>query len=76
MGEPNEATVAVTEIWRILLNLREPQHVGDVLASTTVLWAEALSGSDPQARATALSAFQDAVGRELGIRDAMVAPHE
>jgi hypothetical protein len=72
----NEATAAVTEIWKILLNLQRPQAIGDVLASSTVLWAEALSGSDHRARAAALEAFTDAVGRELQVRAAMVAGHD
>jgi hypothetical protein len=71
MAACDEATTAVTEIWRILLALKEPHAGGDVLASAVVSWADAVGGADPQARAAAVEAFTGAVSRELQERAAM-----
>jgi hypothetical protein len=75
MPEHDEATLAVTAIWKILLGLREPHHADDVLASAVVSWADAVSGADVGARAAALDAFTDAVSRELEERAAARAGH-
>jgi hypothetical protein len=69
------ATAAAQEAWQLLARL-EPSDAADTLASLTVAWIAAASGSDRKVRDAVAEAFQNAVHDGLERRDAMVAHHE
>jgi hypothetical protein len=75
MSASNAAVTAAQQVWAHLARL-DPADAADTLASVTVAWIAAASGSDRKVRDAVAEAFQNAVHDGLARRDAMVAGHD